>query len=313
MPEGPEVRRYADQLDAVLTGLPITQLTARTKAAKAWLAAHPEAFVGRQVERVFAHGKHLVGLVEGDLFFHAHLMMWGSWRIVAPTNLLALERDRRERARIEVPEAVALLMSAPVFDVGEGDPYEAIPNLAGLGPDALPYEGPEAFDADAFLARLGDMTNADRTIGAALLDQRLVAGLGNYLRAEILFACRLDPWRRVADLTPEKLTCLCRTLPVLTRRAYDHRRTVPEGTQERMLREPALVYRPGSEWGTRHFVFRRTNLPCLRCDDVVRQLHQVTYKDEERTQKRIIYFCPTCQQTTVPVKPPKPRPAHASS
>lgn len=81
MPEGPEVRRHADTLHAALTGEPIVTLTARTRVARAWLAERPEAFPGRRVERVFAHGKNLIGLVEGDLYFYSHLLMWGRWLV----------------------------------------------------------------------------------------------------------------------------------------------------------------------------------------------------------------------------------------
>ena len=62
-----------------------------------------------------------------------------------------------------------------------------------------------------------------------------------------------------------------------------------------MASEPSLVYQPGREYGTRHLVFRRTNLPCLRCGEKVRQLRQRTSQDdEERT--RIVYFCAKCQK-----------------
>jgi endonuclease-8 len=64
-----------------------------------------------------------------------------------------------------------------------------------------------------------------------------------------------------------------------------------------MASDPQLVYQPGREYGTRHLVFRRTNLPCLRCGDKIRQLRQKTTpragEEEERT--RIVYFCAMCQ------------------
>lgn len=308
MPEGPEVRRDALLLAETLVGKPLVAFSTRIRTARAWLEDHPEAFVGRQVEQVRSHGKHLIGRVEGPLFFHAHRMMWGRWHVVAPDAPEALERDRRERARLEVADAVALLFSAPIFDVGRGDPYEQIDSLASLGPDILPYPDDGPFDAAAFRERLRPPNHAATTIGAALLNQRIAAGIGNYLRADILFACRLDPWRRVADLTPADLTCLEETIPQMARRSLDHHRTVPENVQEEMVNDPALVYNPDSTWGTRHYVFRRTNLPCLRCDDVIRQKNQVTVDDPEKPKTRIIYFCPTCQQTSVDVKPPKPRP-----
>lgn len=301
MPEGPEVRRSADRLHEALAGRRIGVLDARTKAARAWLAQHPDAFPGRRVERVTAHGKHLIGYVEGGLYFHSHFMMWGRWTVVPPDDPLAAERDRRERARIAVDDAVAVLLSAPVFEVGRGDPYADDARLAALGPDVLPSDG--RWDAEAFHERLRAPAHRDRTIGAVLLDQTVLAGLGNYLRAEVLFVCRLDPWRRVAELTDDDLAALDATIPELAARAYRDGRTVPPDVQARLAAEPALVYAPGRAHGTRHYVFRRTNLPCLRCPATVRQLRQVTRRLEDDDKTRIIYFCPTCQSSTVDAQP----------
>jgi endonuclease-8 len=84
MPEGPEVRKYADALDAALTGRAIVSLEARTKDARKWLQENEQRLVGRRVERVVSHGKHLLGYIEGDFFFHSHLMMWGRWQTFGP-------------------------------------------------------------------------------------------------------------------------------------------------------------------------------------------------------------------------------------
>ena len=305
MPEGPEVRRYADALREALVGARVLELTTRIRTAKAWLADHPDAFKGRRVERVRSHGKHLLGHAEGGAFFHVHLMMWGRWQIVPPGDPLVLERDRRERARIITPDAAALLMSAPTFNVGVGDPYDAVPILATLGPDVLPEKGP--FDEAAFRTRLAG--HADRTVGAALLDQALVAGIGNYLRAEILYLCRIDPWRTVADLSEADVACLATTIAELSAHAYQTGgRTVNDTDYERLCTDADLVYQPDRAWETRHYVFRRTNLPCLRCGDTVRQKRQLTRHTEEGEEKtRIIYFCPTCQSTSVPLSKPKPK------
>jgi hypothetical protein len=62
-----------------------------------------------------------------------------------------------------------------------------------------------------------------------------------------------------------------------------------------VLATPGLSYRPGSRFGAHHYVFRRTNLPCLECGDTIRQLRQVTAADERGERSRITYFCPRCQ------------------
>lgn len=301
MPEGPEVRKYADALDAALSGRAIVSLQARTKEARKWLHENEQRLVGHRVERVVSHGKHLIGYIEGDFFFHSHLMMWGRWQTFGPTRgrgkakpVELPEKDRRERARIVVAGAAAILLSAPIFNVGEGDPYEVIEILATLGPDALPYRG--RFNRKEFLGRL--LEHKDETIGAALLNQRIVAGLGNYLRAEILFNCRLNPWLTVDQLGQRNINCLLKTIPRLTRDAYERGATAAEEDRKRMASDPSLVYVPGREYGTRHMVFRRTNLPCLRCGEKVRQLRQRTIQaeDDEEERTRIVYFCAKCQR-----------------
>ena len=292
MPEGPEVRKYADALDAALTGRAIVSLEARTKDARKWLHENEPRLKGRRVKRVVSHGKHLLGYIAGDFFFHSHLMMWGRWQTFGTGELP--ERDRRERARIVVEGGAAILFSAPIFNVGKGDPYKQIEILATLGPDALPYRGP--FKRAEFLRRLHE--HEDETIGATLLNQRIVAGLGNYLRAEVLFACKLNPWRSVGDLTQRNLSCLSKTIPQLARDAYERSATAPEEDRKRMAGDPSLVYVPGREYGTRHLVFRRTNLPCLRCGEKIRQLRQRTIQmqEDEEERTRIVYFCAKCQQ-----------------
>jgi formamidopyrimidine-DNA glycosylase len=292
MPEGPEVRKYADALDAALSGRPIVSLEARTKEARKWLQTNEPRLIGQRVERVVSHGKHLIGYIEGNFFFHSHLMMWGRWQTVGPE---LPGKDRRERARVIVKGAAAILLSAPIFNVGEGDPYDVIEILPTLGPDALPYRG--RFNRKEFLHRLLSTEHKDETIGAALLNQRIVAGLGNYLRAEILFNCKLNPWLTVDELSQRSLNCLSKAIPRLTRDAYERGATAAEEDRKRMASDPSLVYQPGREYGTRHLVFRRTNLPCLRCGEKIRQLRQKTRQAEEDEEERtrIVYFCAKCQ------------------
>ena len=291
MPEGPEVRRYADLLAANLEEQTLTQLWTRLKIAKAWLAERETEIIGQKILKIRSHGKHLLCRFNGDFYFHSHLMMWGKWLVFATAPE---EFDRRERARIVTPAATALLFSAPTFALGQGDPYEQIPILNELGKDVLPYTGD--FDREDFIQRLFAPENLQATIGAALLNQRIVAGIGNYLRAEILFNCRINPWREVGELTTKEIECLTYTIPHFAVLAYKTGgRTVTDTERDRLSTEPGLAYRPGTDWGARHYVFRRTNLPCLMCGEKIRQKRQITYTDDEREKTRIIYFCPNCQ------------------
>ena len=304
MPEGPEVQRYADLIGSALLNRPLTAIMARTQQARAWLAESPQVLVGAVVRRVHARGKNLLIRFDDDLFCYSHLMMWGRWQLHDNNGDEPI--DKRERARLSTATQHAILLSAPIFQIQRG-PIEIIPTLASLGPDILPDEG-QAFEASEFERRLFLPPNREREIGAILLDQDVLAGIGNYLRAEILFRCRIDPWKRVAELAQSELECLVDEIPRMARMALETEgATAPPEERERMKGDATLVYSP-SEWGMRHWVFRRTNLPCLRCGSTIRQARQTTRVFEDGDDKsRVMYFCPTCQKTTIALKPAKPK------
>ena len=306
MPEGPEVRRYADLLHQTLTGKPLCAIMARTKQAKNWLLEFPDELIGPCISCVWARGKNLVIEWENGVFAYSHLMMWGRWQIVPNTG--DLPYDRRERARLTTATEHAILFSAPVFEIHRGDARE-FPRLTELGPETLPYDS-ETFDGQEFVRRLQLPENQHREIGAILLDQTVLAGIGNYLRAEILFLCRLDPFRRIETLQPHELKLLNQAIPRVVHNAFEQGGvTVAEDQRQRMREDASLVYNLGREFGARHYVFRRTNLPCLACGDTVRQLRQTTRVAEEGDasgdKTRIIYFCPSCQDVVVPIKATK--------
>lgn len=298
MPEGPEVRRYALQLADALEGGKILHFSARTKAAKAWLLQHVTELTGQKILEVKSHGKHLYGRIEGDYGFHSHLMMWGRWFVHAGDD--TVEVDKRERARIATDKAIAILFSAPIFDVFAGDPYAQIENLNTLGPDIIPYDG--TFDSAEFERRLNQHPN--REIGAALLDQRICAGIGNYIRAEVLFFCGINPFTLVKDLSDTQRACLNQQIPLVGARALAQPGvSVPDEMRQRLLSENELSYGDEiREFAARHAVFRRTNLPCLQCGAKIRQKRQITLKSEEEEGKdksRIIYFCASCQNVEI--------------
>lgn len=102
-----------------------------------------------------------LGLIEGNYYFHSHLMMWGSWAVL---DNPPQELDRRERSRIIVPDACAILYSAPIFNLGAGNPFEIISNLRTLCPEILPYPDEKPFDAPGLLQKLLTPKHSQRTI-----------------------------------------------------------------------------------------------------------------------------------------------------
>jgi len=130
---------------------------------------------------------------------------------------------------------------------------------ARLGPDILASPP----DVDAMLARLRS-ADPSRLLGETLLDQQLVAGIGNMLLAETLWEARLSPWRRLADVSE------------------DERRLALE-TAARLMRASLDGTRPA-----RRNVYRRAGRPCPRCRRSIRSRGQ---GDANRTA----YWCPACQ------------------
>lgn len=86
------------------------------------LLGHPAALEGKRINKIFAYGKNIVFLLDDDYYLYSHQMMWGRWHILRQTQ--ELERDRRERARIVVDDTIAMLFSAPIFEIGQGDPFQ---------------------------------------------------------------------------------------------------------------------------------------------------------------------------------------------
>ena len=120
-----------------------------------------------------------------------------------------------------------------------------------------------------------------RALGGSLLDQGFLAGVGNYLRSEILFFAGLRPERRPSDLDREELGRLSRAATTITRRAY---RTGGVTEERDLAARGRLAGLPRRAW--RHAVFGRSGDACRRCGSTVEKLDVAS---------RRLYLCPTCQ------------------
>jgi endonuclease-8 len=220
--------------------------------------------IGHEITEVEALGKNLLIRFDNGLEVRTHLRMNGSWHRYRPG-----ERWRRppSRARLvlEVPGAVAVCFDAPVVELLEQRAESLHAPLGGLGPDLLSPE----FDADEALRRLRAPARRDLTISAALLDQRALAGIGNIWRNETLFAERVDPLARVADLDDATLHRLIATARALL--------TASAGVAPG--RAPQRVY-------------ARTGRPCPRCGTVIQS------GPLPGENPRTTYWCPACQGGT---------------
>lgn len=258
MPEGDTIAWAARRIRPVLEGhVPDQVLTPHPRHGQdRW----PERLAGRRVTSVDTHGKHLFVRFAGDLLIHSHLRMTGSWAVFGPSRPF-----RRSSSRVwlvlRCGERDVVQFGGPVLELMTEARSRFDQRLAGLGPDVLA----EAFDADAYLARLhGD--DPTRPIGDALLDQRNVAGIGNLWKAEGCWEARVDPWRPVRDVSDaEALGIIEATRPRMLLSAREGPRTIEQR------------------------VYGRAGTPCPRCGARIRSRGQ---GEDNRTT----YWCPGCQR-----------------
>jgi endonuclease-8 len=267
MPEGDTLLRTARVLGRVLVGSTLT--TARARPGPL-LRRVPDlsVMVGSTVVAVESRGKHLLVRVEDGgrrLTLRTHLRMTGSWHRYRVGERWRLP-ERRATVVLATVSGVAVCFDCPTVELLTDAGLARSRALATLGPDLLS----PTFEADAALARL--RADASRPVGEALLDQRLLAGIGNVVRNEALFMERVYPWRRVGELDES----LVRRL-VLTAREVLHRGAVGS-------RVTTGDPRPRN----RLWVYRRAGHPCRRCGTLIRVARQGDLA-------RLTYWCPSCQ------------------
>jgi formamidopyrimidine-DNA glycosylase len=250
MPDGPYVHRAAAALRVAL-GRPLT-----VRAHQSTLAPLARALDGRRLVGVEAYGKHLVLALEAAPRLHLHLGVRG-----------ALRRDDRA-----IDAALSLRSDDDRWCVHDPHRCELVDDgafdmlLARLGHD--PLRDPTLHDSTR-----QRLHGTRQPIGAALLDQSVVAGAGNDLRAEVLHACRVHPERAAASLDDTEVECVWTTLVRMMVAARDDPHALDPPTAN------------GGEHHRVHEVYRRKR--CARCGLRVKRT---------RILERTAYFCPRCQR-----------------
>jgi endonuclease-8 len=258
MPEGDTIHDAARRMRAVLEGRTPEQIV--MPHPRHGFDRWPERLAGRAVRSVDAHGKHLFVRFDGELTLHSHLRMTGSWGVY---RVGARWRRARHRAWLEIRagEWSVVEFDGPVLELMRESRTRFDRRLAALGPDVIG----ERFDAGAFLARLRAQSPT-RAIGDALLDQRIVAGIGNVWKSESCFAVHVSPWRELGHLREEEALAIVE---------FAHERMTHSAEVDGFSTRPRAVY-------------KRAGLPCERCGTPIRSHGQ---GDDNRTT----YWCPGCQ------------------
>src|SRR5579884_3235400 len=194
MPEGDTIAWAANRIRPVLLGrVPEQILTPQPRHA---MDRWPERLAGRRVDSVDTHGKHLFIRFEGGLVLHSHLGMRGSW-VVAQVR----RPWRRAWLILRSGDRWVVEFEGPVLELMTDGRSRFDHRLSRLGPDVLAPE----FDGQTFLRRLRS-DDPGRSLGDALLDQTIVAGIGNLWKAEGCWEAAIDPWRTLSSVSdPEAL------------------------------------------------------------------------------------------------------------
>lgn len=259
VPEGDTINRTAVALRTALAGRPTEQFLADRH-----IGPHPSP--GNVVEEVRSRGKHLEIQWEDGLILHTHMRMSGSWHLYH-----AGERWRKPQRNavvvLEVPDWVAVCFSAPVVETYQSLDRRRHPGFGGLGPDLCDPRS----DLRECVRAILRYPEPERPVADVLLDQRVLCGVGNVYRCEVLWACQLSPFARVGDLSREDAADVVRSAARMLRdnlNGYE-RVTAPEV--------------PGGL-----AVYGRNGKRCPRCRGTI----EVRRFGEHA---RLLYFCPECQ------------------
>ncbi len=271
MPEGPEVHRAAARVAAAVEGA----IALRVEMGLERLVPWEPVLRGQRVASVVARGKAVLVTFESGHTVYAHGQLYGRWMVRRRGSMP--DTNRQLRFALHTHEHSALLYSASDIEVVRRDELESIPYLARLGPDVLD----PAVEEVLVRARLRDPRFRNRQLGQLYLDQGFLAGMGNYLRSEVLFLAAVHPRARPSELDATAIRTLAAESLEVPRRSFRTAGiTVRDRLAERLKREGQARRR------MRHYVFARAGQPCRVCGDTI---------EKDHIASRRIYRCPSCQ------------------
>jgi endonuclease-8 len=274
VPEGDTIFRAASHLDRALAGREVLRF--ETVFPKLASLDEAQPLKGRQILSVSARGKWVLIHFSQDLVLLTHLRMQGSWHIYHPGRRWKRGRSHA-RIVIETGGAVAVGFDVPVAEFVEQKRLDRHPVLARLGPDPLGRH----FDLGEVLRR--SRAQPGISIGRLLLDQGVLAGVGNVLKSETLFRAAVHPATLVKDLSQDRLERVISAAEDLLHVNTLDARRLGEGVP--------LALRSGSRRGaggadpSALYVYGRKGKPCRRCGTPI----------EAFREDRVSYFCPSCQ------------------
>jgi endonuclease-8 len=258
MPEGDTIHRAASALRTALGGKAMTRFDAPSLVG-------PVPQAGRTIEDVESHGKHVEIAWDNGMILHTNMRLSGSWHVYRHG-----ENWRRPyqqmRASIENDDWVAVCFNAPLVETYRRPDKRRHPGMGGVGPDLTRPDVDLAAIARLLLA----YDDGGVRIGEVLLDQRVMFGLGNVLRSEVLWSTGISPFAPVGALGERDAVRIVNTAVAQVRS------NLREG-------RPATADVRGGV-----AVYGRNGQGCVRCPGTVDRVRMGAHD-------RILYWCPSCQ------------------
>ncbi len=271
MPEGPEIRQAADKIAAIVENKTIEDI----EVGLPILSPFVSQLQGKKITEIQTHGKAMLTHFDNDLSIYSHNQLYGVWmtseRGKYPTT------NRQLRLALHTNSHSALLYSASDISVWRREDLPLHPLLSKLGPDILD----KALTSQDIVERLLHNRFKNRALASLFLDQHFLAGIGNYLRSEILFAAGVDPSLKPKQLSHEQLQVLANATISITKQSY---KTGGYTISEERL---DLIDTENCDFEFERFmVFDRETLPCRVCNTEIKRA---------MVNSRRIYWCPNCQ------------------
>ncbi|MEC7041972.1 MAG: endonuclease VIII [Candidatus Thermoplasmatota archaeon] len=271
MPEGPEIRRAADRISKKIVGKEIHSLTLIYPP----IVEFQEILQQSQIESITTRGKAMLIRFDCDLSMYSHNQLYGRWTV----NRRSTEMKWNRSLRVEflTDNFAVRLWSATDIEIIPTSKEEDHPFISKLGPDILD----DSCTPSLIFDRLKSKKFCNRNASSLMLDQSFLAGIGNYLRSEILHQSGVHPNAKPRLISDKKLQHWAETTKNLTKLSYDTGGfTVSEkvALAGKQRGEPKRAYR--------HSAFCRNGLLCHYCDAEIVRI---------RVANRRLDYCPKCQ------------------
>lgn len=277
MPEGDTIFRAARALQQAIGGKAVTGF--ETGLAKLARMNDDAPLAGRKVEKVESRGKWLLIHFSEDLILATHMLMSGSWHLYRTGEKWKMSRSRM-RIVIRTAEWEAVAFNVPIAEFFTARSLERSSQIPKLGPDVLS----EHFTIPEGVRRLTTYKeeHPEAEIAATLLNQRVIAGLGNVYKSEVAFAAGVHPFRTMRTITPREIEKMVEIAQRYMRsNVIDGREGIVTYSGNR--RTTHAMDREERLW-----VYRRQGQECRRCGTAILMRRQ-------GVQARSTYWCPECQ------------------